>query len=120
MTIDRMRRVNEVLKRELGSAFEKDLAGEFDALITITQVETSNDLRHAKVFVSVMGSDEQREAVLQKLEEYRPHFQERIAKRITLKFTPVLRFEIDRTPERADRILSIIDEIDIPEEEPDK
>ena len=117
MSTERMRRVNEVLKRELSVALEKTLAGEVDALVTVTGVSTASDLRHAKVLVSVMGSDEQRQQVLDKLEEYRPEFQDRIARNVTLKFTPVLRFELDLTPEHADHIMSIIDELDIPEDD---
>lgn len=119
MTTDRMRRVDELLKRELGTVFERELAGEMDALVTITRVKTSSDLRHAKVFVSVLGSEKQHEKAIEKLQEHRAEFQHRIAQRITLKFTPVLSFELDRTPEHADRILSIIDELEIPDDEKD-
>ena len=117
MSKERMRRVDEVLKREISSTIEKELAGEFKALVTITRVKTAPDLRHAKVFVSVLGSEAQHLEALEALRHYRHELQHQIARRVTLKFTPVLSFELDRTPEEADRILSIIDELDIPQDE---
>lgn len=115
----RMRRVNELLRRELATLCEELVVPHLDALLTVTEVSTSHDLRHATVFVSVMGSDEQRAKAMDLLEDRRSAMQEQINRRVSLKYTPRLRFREDHTPERADRILSILDELDLPEDEDD-
>mgnify|MGYP006310813405 CR=1 FL=1 len=115
MKSDRIRRVNEILKRELSDRAEKLISSEVDALATITEVHTSADLRHAEVFVSVMGDAAQQAKALRVFKKHRSEFQTAIARRIPIKFTPVLKFKIDATQERADRILSIIEELDVDE-----
>ena len=114
--MDRMRRVNEVVKRELGDLFEKIICPEFEALVTITAVDSSPDLRHARVFVSVFGDDEQKKAVMARLHGSRKNFQSLMVKRVRLKYTPKLHFELDDSPERADRVMRLLDELE-PEED---
>lgn len=113
----RMRRVNELLLRELAILCEELVVPHMDALVTITEVSTSHDLRHAKVFVSVMGSDKQRARAMAMLENQRVPMQDQINRRLSLKYTPRLHFREDHTPERADRILSILEELDLPEDD---
>jgi len=110
MAYDRITRVNEVLKREISEWFEKNLASEIKALVTFTKVETSADLQHAKVFVSIFGGEAQETEAFELLEQHRPSIQKQVAKRVKLKFTPVLQFEPDHTPEEADHVLKIIEE----------
>lgn len=117
MSYNRITRVNELLKREIGEWFEKNLASETDALITFTSIDTSADLQHAKVFVSVFGGEAQEIQTLELLEQFRPTLQKHLAQRVKLKFTPVLEFYSDHTPREADRILSIIDEVAPPQED---
>ncbi|MFW5996630.1 MAG: 30S ribosome-binding factor RbfA, partial [Lentisphaeria bacterium] len=117
MSYNRITRVNEVLKREISEWFEKNLATEIDALITFTTIDTSADLQHAKVFISVLGGEALEIETLELLEQFRPSLQHHLAKRVKLKFTPVLEFHCDHTPRDADRVLSIIDEVVPPEME---
>ncbi len=109
---DRMVRVNELLKRELGMLCERHVSPRIDSLLTVTAVSATVDMHRAKVSVSVMGSDEERAYALEVCKENRCYFQKQLAKNVRLKYTPVLRFELDDTPEKADQVLGILDEIE--------
>ena len=113
MKIDRMLRVNEMMRRELGSLIERDLSNYLPALLTVTQVKTSPDLHEADVYVSVLGTAAQREAALELLGRHRKEFQAQIAHRVKLKFTPVLKFRLDLTIEKACKVLAIINELNL-------
>ena len=111
MKPDRIRRVNELLKRELSELCERHIAPFSDSLITVTRIETSTDLRHATVYVSVMGEQAERERVLKMLYKYHALFQKELARHIKMKFTPVLKFGLDTSLEEADRVLSILNDL---------
>jgi len=108
-----MLRVNELIRRELGDLCERRIVSDLNALLTVTHVDTSPDLRQATVLVSVMGDEAQRRDALKLLHRNRGLFQREIARRTQLKYTPVLRFQLDETMEQADRVLAIIDELDL-------
>jgi len=114
----RLNRVNELLKREISSVIQREF--EFkDTLVTITGVVTTNDLKEAKVFVSVLGPG--LGTVMTKLKEKRGLIQSRVTKRVVLKNTPVLDFRSDDGTERGIDIVNLLDEVDqippAPEEE---
>jgi len=113
MTTERMLRVNELLKREIGMIYEQQMRGRFEALVTITGVSTAPDLRHARVDISVLGSPEEQRKVPIVLNRNKALFQAELAKRVKLKFTPVLLFRLDQTLEKADRLLHLLDELDV-------
>ncbi len=113
MKYDRMRRVNELIKRELSLICERDVVPEVNALLTITNVDTAPDLRTATVDFSVLGSEEDRNHALKVLRRHRKQLQAEINRRVQLKYTPVLTFHIDRSLETADRVLTILDELDL-------
>jgi len=107
---ERMRRVNDAVKEVLGRA----LLGLKDpriGFVTITGVETSPDLRHAKVFVSVLGSEKKRDQSLQGLEAAHGILQAKLAQELRMKRTPQLAFEYDPTVERGVRMTRLIDEL---------
>ncbi len=79
--------------------------------MTITGVETSPDLRHAKVFVSVLGSEKKRDKSLQGLEAAHGILQAKLAQELRMKRTPQLAFEYDPTVERGVRMTMLIDEL---------
>ena len=112
----RLQRVNEVLRRELGELVTRECR--FQAkLVTIQQVDVTPDLRHAHVFVSVIGTDEEARADMATLHDKRVQLQQTLSKRVILKFTPHLHFKLDNaTVERGSRILNIISELGIPDE----
>ena len=110
MSVDRITRVNELLKREIGDLLFRVMhANEFDlASVTITRVETSKDLREARVYVSILGHEEQRPHMLALLSRRHGEFQRRINKDVTLKYTPRLTFELDTSVEEGDHVLAVL------------
>ncbi len=105
-----MRRVNEAL-REVLSESVGELKDPRIGFVTVTGVETSADLRHATVYVSVLGSERKRAATLEGLESSRGILQRRVNQELHLKRTPQLVFEYDPTVERGVRLSKLIDEL---------
>src|ERR1700730_12433015 len=106
----RMLRVNEVVKRELSGILAREIS--FDgALVTINHVDVTSDLKIAHVFVSVLGS-EKAENVMTRLEEHRVAFQSELARRVTMKYTPHLVFQLDESIALGKHILEILQKID--------
>jgi len=114
----RLERVNELLKRELGDLLNREVSFEA-ALVTVQQVDITPDLKHAHVFISVIGSDEQAKAAMAKLHGSRANLQRLLSKRVVLKFTPHLHFKLDEAIERGTRVINILSQIDIPPDEPE-
>jgi ribosome-binding factor A len=107
---ERMRRVNEAIKEVLGATLP-ELKDPRIGFVTITGVETSPDLRHARVFVSVLGSERKRERSLEGLDAAHGVLQARLARELRMKRTPQLAFEYDPTVERGVRMTKLIDEL---------
>ena len=106
----RMRRINEVLREVVGAAMAGDLSDPRIGFVTVTSVETSPDLRTAKVFVSVLGDEEEREATLKGLRSSHGVIQSRIAAETRMKRTPKLTFHYDDTIEKASRVSELLEE----------
>jgi len=111
MATPRMRRINEVLREVIGAAIA-ELSDPRIGFVTVTSVETSPDLRAAKVHVSVLGSDAEREATLEGLRSSHGVLQSRIAAETRMKRTPTLSFRYDNTIEQGMRISKLLDEDD--------
>ena len=113
-----MRRVNAAV-REVLSETVGELKDPRIGFVTVTGVETTPDLRAARVFVSVLGSDKKREQSLAGLEAAHGVLQARIARELRLKRTPQLTFEYDDSVERGVRMSHLIDELapDDPDDE---
>jgi len=105
-----MRRVNESVRQVLADAVP-ELKDPRIGLITVTGVETASDLRHATVYVSVLGSARKRKASLLGLEAAHGVLQSRLARELRMKRTPQLTFEYDPTVERGVRMTRLIDEL---------
>ncbi len=106
----RRERVNHLIRERLSEIVLRDLTDpRVRGLVTITDVEVSPDLSNARVFVSAMGSDEERAATLEGLKSATRFLQNGLD-RLALKRTPVLEIVPDDTMERADRILRLIDD----------
>jgi ribosome-binding factor A len=105
-----MRRVNAAVREVLAEAVG-DLRDPRIGFVTVTDVETSPDLRHAVVYVSVLGSERRREKTLAGLEAAHGVLQARIAQELRLKRTPQLAFEYDPSVERGVRMSHLIDEL---------
>jgi ribosome-binding factor A len=110
MPSPRIRRINEVLREVVGAAIASDLSDPRIGFTTVTSVETSSDLRHAKVFVSVLGDEEAREATLDGLRSSHGFIQSRIAAETRMKRTPTLTFHYDDTIEQGVRISHLLDD----------
>jgi ribosome-binding factor A len=112
MPTARMRRINEVLREVIGAAIGSELSDPRIGFVTVTSVETSPDLRTAKVYVSVLGSEEEREATLAGLGSSHGVLQSRIAVETRMKRTPTLSFHYDGTIEQGVRISRLLEEED--------
>ena len=107
---ERLRRVDEAVKEVLSESIG-ELKDPRIGFVTLTGVETSPDLRHAKVFVSVLGSERKREQSLTGLAAAHGVLQARVARELRLKRTPQLAFEYDPSVERGVRMTQLIDEL---------
>jgi ribosome-binding factor A len=105
-----MRRVNEALREVLSEGIG-ELKDPRIGFVTVTGVETSPDLRHARVFVSVLGSERKREQSLSGLAAAHGVLQARVARELRMKRTPQLTFEYDPSVERGVRMTQLIDEL---------
>ena len=115
---ERMRRVNESVRQVLADALP-ELKDPRIGLITVTGVDTAPDLRHATVYVSVLGSGRKQRASLLGLEAAHGVLQSRLARELRLKRTPQLTFEYDPTVERGVRMTRLIDELAPDDNDPD-
>lgn len=109
MPTARMRRVNEVIREVLGAAIATDLKDPRIGFVTVTGVDTAPDLRAARVYVSVLGSEEERERALTGLRSAHGFLQSQIAQELRIKRTPTLSFHYDESIERGDRISRLLD-----------
>lgn len=116
MSIDRLERVNALLRREIGEALYRVFSGEpIDlASITVTRVQTSRNLRNAMVSVSVFGHEGERGRILRKIANKAHELQSMINRDLTLKYTPRLRFELDGSVEKGDHVLDVLSHLDVP------
>ena len=104
-----MRRINESLREVVGEAISTELQDPRIGFVTVTSVETSPDLRSARVYVSVLGTTEERDATLEGLRSSHGVLQAAIARRVRMKRTPTLTFHYDETVERAARVSKLLD-----------
>lgn len=105
-----MRRIDEVMREVIGTAISSELEDPRIGFVTVTSVDTSPDLRHARVYVSVLGDAEEREATLAALRSSHGILQAAIARGARMKYTPKLSFHYDEGPERAVRLGRLLDE----------
>jgi ribosome-binding factor A len=105
-----MRRVNEAIREVLSEAVGT-LQDPRIGFVTVTGVKTSTDLRQARVFVSVLGSERKRKLTLEGLASAHGVLQARIAAELRMKRTPQLAFEYDPTVEHGVRMSQLIDEL---------
>jgi ribosome-binding factor A len=105
-----MRRVNEAIRQVLSDALAGELKDPRVGFVTVTDVDTSPDLRHARVYVSVLGAPAEREATMDGLRSAHGFLQGRIGDELHLKHTPELRFLYDDTAERAARLGTLLDD----------
>jgi ribosome-binding factor A len=110
MPTARMRRINELMREVIGGAIASELQDPRIGFVTVTAVETSPDLRTARVFVSVLGSEDEREDTLTALASSHGVLQSTIAREMRIKRTPTLSFHYDDSIERGARLSELLDE----------
>jgi ribosome-binding factor A len=115
MTADRMRRVNEAMREVLSGAITSELKDPRVGFVTVMSVDTAPDLRQARVFVSVLGTDSDRRRSLDGLRSAHGFLQRRVADELHLKHTPTLDFVYDDTTDRAQRIDELLEREAAPE-----
>ena len=106
----RLLRVNEVVKRELSGIIAREITFE-NALVSISHVEVTPDLKNAHVHVSVLGAGAG-PGVIEQLEAHRPAIQAELARRVVLKYTPHLAFHLDESIKRGSRVIEILQELE--------
>ena len=117
MKVDRLTRVNELLRREIGGILFRvlDRSVVDVAAVTVTHVVASSNLRYARVLVSVRGDEALHRRVLHHLQSLHSEIQTEVAKVVILKYTPRLQFELDRSLEKGDRILTLLSTLPTPD-----
>jgi ribosome-binding factor A len=110
MASERMRRVDEAIRQVLADVLAGELADPRVGFVTVTAVKTSPDLRHARVYVSILGDDETRSDSLLGLNSAHGFLQKRVASELRLKHTPTIDFAYDETIDHGMRITEILGE----------
>jgi len=105
-------RIDELLRQEIGQALEREVTDPGIGFVTVTKVETVPDLSRARVWVSVIGSDEQRKETLAALRRAMPFVRHGLGSKIRIRRIPELDVRLDDSIERGTRILKIIDELE--------
>ena len=113
MAVDRLERVNSLLRRVIAENMHHVMQGDTVApgLFTVTEVACGKDLRDATVKVSVFGDDALKETALHHLAHNARRFQAIINREIKMKFTPRLTFQLDRSLEKGDEVLAILNSL---------
>jgi ribosome-binding factor A len=109
----RLLRVNELVKRELSAILARQVTFE-SAIVSINDVDVTADLKSAHVFVSVLGSEDDK-SVMNTLEANRPALQSELARHVVLKYTPHLVFHLDDSIKRGARVIEIMRELEPPD-----
>jgi ribosome-binding factor A len=108
----RLQRVRELLKREIGEVIRRQLPVDQVGLINVNDVDVAPNLHNATVFIGVLGGEAQKKRAMEALEQNRKRIQAYLGKAVVLKYTPQLRFVLDESVERGNRILRLLDELE--------
>jgi ribosome-binding factor A len=108
----RMDRVDELLRQEIGALLSKEVQDPRIGFATITDVETAPDLRHAKVWVSVIGAKAERDETIRALADAMPFIRHELGKRLRIRRIPDLHVRLDDSAERGTRLLHLLNELE--------
>lgn len=109
--MDRTVRISEEMKREISAIIQGELKDpRLSLLISVTNVKATKDLRYAKVFVSIMGNDEEKKNALDGLKSAAGFIRREVGHRIQLRYTPEIQFELDNSIEHGAYISKLINE----------
>lgn len=108
----RMIRVNDEIKKELSQIFRVGLKDpRFGGMVSVVRVETSADLKFSKVYVSILGTDEQKQGSMEAINSARGHLRSQVASAINMRQTPEFTFILDESLDHSDRINQLLDDI---------
>ena len=108
----RHERVRELLKRAIGEAIRREFHVNDVGLITVSDIDVGGDLKSAVIFITILGNADQQKRGLHVLEENRIRIQGLVARSVVLKYTPTLKFVVDDSIVRGNRVLQILEELD--------
>ncbi|MGV3771854.1 MAG: 30S ribosome-binding factor RbfA [Verrucomicrobiales bacterium] len=108
----RHERVRELLKRQIGEVIQREIPAGENGLIVVNDVGLSKDLQSAVVYVGIVGNEEQKKRSASTLQKEAKRIQGLVGKAVVLKYTPQLKFVVDESIARGNRVLEIIDELD--------
>lgn len=108
----RLERVRELLKREIGEVIRRELPMSEVGLINVNDVGVASNIKTATVYIGVLGGDAQKKKCMEALNNHRKRIQGLLGKAVILKYTPQLRFVLDESVERGNRVLQIMDELE--------
>lgn len=108
----RMARIDELLRQEIGEILSREIADPRIGFATVTSVETSPDLRHARVWVSVIGQPAERDAALAALRHAMAYVRHELGGRLRLKRIPDLHVQLDDSAERGTRVLQLLSDLE--------
>jgi ribosome-binding factor A len=108
----RLQRVRELLKREIGEVIRREFDVSEVGLITVNDVDVSGDLHSAVVFISILGKPDQQKRGLSRLAANRKRIQGLVGRAVVLKYTPTLKFMMDDSVVRGNRVLQILEELE--------
>lgn len=117
MGVDRLERVNSLLKRVIADAMFRVFQGDDvnPGLVTVTNVACAKNLRNATVSVSIFGEEPEKRRILSHIISRTHEFERTVNREVRMKFTPQLRFELDYSIEKGDAVLALLDKLQVPE-----
>ena len=113
MSVERSVRVNELAKRVVSTILQREYAHTKLGWVTVSRVIVSKDLQHARVFFTVLGTDEDEQRVMNRLQADKAHLRFLLGNTIRLRYTPELIFEVDEELKKAMRIDRLLEEAQI-------
>lgn len=112
MSSHRLLRVRELLKREIGETIRREFHVNEVGLISVNDVDVAGDLKSAAVFISILGNADQKKRGLAVLTEHRSRIQGLVGRAVVLKYTPTLRFVLDDSVVRGNKVLEILEDLE--------
>ncbi len=113
---NRQRRLGQLLKQEISELLAREIKDPRIAFVSITSVDVAPDLRHAKVYISVLGSESERKSTIAGLRSAAGYIRRELGSRLSLKYAPEIRIMYDDSIEEGSRILALIQSV-VPEQE---
>ena len=107
----RPEKVEQFIKEELSQILQREVHDPRIGFVSVTDVEVSQDLRHARIFVSVLGTDEEKTATMEGLASATRYIRRALGQRLQMRFTPDLAFRLDESIERGSRVMKLLGEV---------